>query len=65
MITLQCGERGADGVNTRGTTSAGEVDQVMFPGISDSDEVRVLSSNGIYNPFGENVTHARLKNSMM
>lgn len=39
MITSQYGERGADGVNTRGTTSSGEVDQVMFPQISDSDEV--------------------------
>lgn len=39
MITSQYGQWGADGVNTRGTTSAGEVDQAMLPGMSDSEQV--------------------------
>lgn len=39
MITSQYGKWGADRVNTRGTTSVGEVDEGMLPGISDSDGV--------------------------
>ena len=38
-ITSQYGKLGAKWVNTSGTTSVGEVDQTMFPGKSDSEQV--------------------------
>lgn len=38
-ITSQYGKLGAKRVNTSGTTSVGEVDQTMFPGKSDSEQV--------------------------
>lgn len=53
MRTLQYGKWGADGVNTGEAASVREVGQGMLPDISGSDEVSILSSDGIYNPFGE------------
>ena len=38
-ITSQYGKLGAKRVSTSGTTSVGEVDQTMFPGKSDSEQV--------------------------
>lgn len=51
MRTLQYGKWGADGVNTGEAASVREVGQGMLPDISGSDEVSILSSDGIYNPF--------------
>lgn len=53
MMTSQYGKWDADGFNTGETTSVREGDQRVLLGISDSDEVSILSSDEIYNLFGE------------